>query len=496
MTARVIAIRFWVDWDFNGVYTDESAYLISADGDMRLAPFGAGLAGSSGIVSTASITLRNASGRFSPLRTDGALYSYIRDGKGYHAPCYIEVSINGGSNYSRVFTGVLKLPQESTLTPAESATVQFEARSIEEKYLQRRISTTQAQFAALHDAGATEAEIMAAFLDAAGVAAGEMTLDAGMFVVPWAWVDDESAIEECWALAAACGGRFYADPDGEFIYASLAHWQTAARSTSVQYSFSRDTLSNFSLRLNDADLHNAVTVEASPRTLGALDVIWEPETPPVLAPGETKTITARYDAPAYSIGGVQHSAYDQGGNDRTSSVTVTATYYAQRADLVVANGSTLQVLVQPLRVLGVPVVGGPEVEERRTSADDGANGAWWSGRGERSLAVRGNAYIQTTPHAGTLAQFLLDRCEYARLAAYASAPGQPGLRLGDRVQITDAITMTATFTGYVTGVRWSYGVGAFDQDIEMIQTAQLFAYDGSYFIVGTHAANGTARLFY
>lgn len=493
---RQIRYRLMVDWDFNGTYTDESAYLQNAEGDMRLSPVNSSMVSGSGIVSSATFTLRNASGRFSPLRTDGALYTYIRDGKSYHAPCYFEVSINGGTNYSRVFTGVLKLPQETTLTTLETPTVRFDARSVEEQYLQQRVSLTQAQMAAIYDDGATEADIISTYLQLAGVAVGDMTFDAGLLVIPWAWMDDESAIEECWALAAACGGRFFADPDGEFVYHNMAHWQTATRSTAVQYSFTRDTLANFALRLDDSDLYNAVTVEASPRTIGAQDVIWEPDAPPVIAPGETKKLTARYDAPAYSIWGIQHSAYDQGGNDRTSSVTITATYYAQRADLVIVNASTLQVLVKPLRILGVPVIGGPENEERRTSADDGGNGAWWTDRGERSLAVRGNPYIQTAAHAGTLAQFLLDRCEYPRLTAAINAPGQPGLRLGDRIQVTDAITATAAFTGYVTGVRWSYGFGAFQQSIEAISTTGMYAYDGQYFIIGTHAANGTAKLFY
>ena len=133
---RQIRYRLMVDWDFNGTYTDESAYLQNAEGDMRLSPVNSSMVSGSGIVSSATFTLRNASGRFSPLRTDGALYTYIRDGKSYHAPCYFEVSINGGTNYSRVFTGVLKLPQETTLTTLETPTVRFDARSVEEQYLQ------------------------------------------------------------------------------------------------------------------------------------------------------------------------------------------------------------------------------------------------------------------------------------------------------------------------------------------------------------------------
>ena len=106
MAGRVVGARFWVDWDFNGSYTEETTYLISASGDMRLVPPGAGLVNASGIISQMTVRLRNSAGRYSPQRTDGALYADIRDGKSYHAPCYLEVTIDGGSNYSRVFTGV------------------------------------------------------------------------------------------------------------------------------------------------------------------------------------------------------------------------------------------------------------------------------------------------------------------------------------------------------------------------------------------------------
>lgn len=495
--ARIISVRLYVDWAFTNNYSDESQYLISAEGDMRLAPPGARSVAAQGIVSSAMLTLRNANGRFSPLRTDSPLYSAIQNGRAYHAPCYLEASIDGGANYARIFTGVLKLPQEQTLTLTDSPTIRIEARSMEEKFLQRRLSLGQSQMAAIYDGGLTESSIISTFLQVAGVSGGDMQLDPGLFIVPWAWLDDESPIEECWALAAACGGRFYANPTGKFCYENLAHWQTAARSTTVQLSLTRDSLDSFSLRLDDADLYNVVEVEASPRTPSGVDVIWEPETSPVIAPNASQTVLARYDAPAYIISGLQWAASDQGGNNRSADVTLTqATYYAQRAELTFTNASSMQIILYPLRILGVPIVGGPEISERRTSATNGSNAAFWSGRGDRTLSLRGNTYIQTPAHAATLAQFLLDRCEYPRLIANAGLPGDPTLRLGDRVQITDAPTMSGIFTGYITAIHWQFSGGAFDQDIELVQASQLFAYDGNYFRLGTDTFSASKRMFY
>jgi len=497
MAGRTVGARFWVDWNFDGAYTDETTYLIDARGDMRLAAMGAGLMTATGIVSQMSVTLRNASGRYSPQRTDGALYADIANGGGYHAPCYLEVTIDGGSSYDRVFTGVLKLPQESTLSSKQGPTVTFDARSMEERYLQQRISVLQATFAAQHDGGFTEADYIDAWLTAAGVAAGDMTLDAGLFVVPWAWVDDESAVEECWRLAAACGGRLYCDPDGEWRYENMAHWQTATRSTTTQLAITRDTMERFELRLEDGDLYNVVTVEASPRAPGGADVIWEPDDLPLVAPGATTTITARFDAAAYTIAGVQFEAADDGGNSQTANVTVTPTYYAQRADLVVVNSSAVRVRLYPLRIVGQPLTGGPEIEERRTSADDGSNQAFFDDRGDRTLSVRGNAYVQTRAQAATMAQYLLDRCEYPRVTAMVGgAAGDPALRLGDRVTVADAPTMSATFTGYVTAIAWTMDRDGFRQDLEVLQASQLFPNDGSYFILGTHNFASDRYVFY
>jgi hypothetical protein len=60
-----------------------------------------------------SMTLNNNDGRYSPLNTSSAIYSSIQNGKAYHAPCYLNVSINNGGSYTRIFTGVIKYPKPS-----------------------------------------------------------------------------------------------------------------------------------------------------------------------------------------------------------------------------------------------------------------------------------------------------------------------------------------------------------------------------------------------
>ena len=109
------------------------------------------------------------------------------------------------------------------------------------------------------------------------------------------------------------------------------------------------------------------------RAPGGADVIWEPDDLPLVGPGATTTITARFDTAAYSISGLQFEAADDGGNNQTVNVAITPTYYAQRADLVVVNSSNVRVRLYPLRVIGQPLVGGPEIEERRSAATAAIN---------------------------------------------------------------------------------------------------------------------------
>ncbi len=120
----------------------------------------------------------------------------------------------------------------------------------------------------------------------------------------------------------------------------------------------------------------------------------------------------------------------------------------------------------PLRIVGQPLVGGPEIEERRTSAADGSNEAFFTDAAEPAPAPC--AAMPTCRHGRMRRrwrEFLLDRCEFPRLTAYAGGcAGTPAARLGDRVTVTDTPTMSSTFTGYVTAINWTMDKDGFRQD--------------------------------
>ena len=165
------------------------------------------------------------------------------------------VSVDGVPNYSRVFTGVLKIPSELGATSRQHPTVTFDCRSWDEVILQQRVSTLQSIFSTIYTSGYTEEQIIARWLTDAGMNdgveftsqafGGTPTLDPGLWIINWAWLDDESPMTDIWQLAAAAGGRFYADPDGVFRY-EMPHWfyspHTVSQATLIKDNFVPDPL--------------------------------------------------------------------------------------------------------------------------------------------------------------------------------------------------------------------------------------------------------------
>lgn len=494
--ARAIAYRLFVAWDGTN-YTNESARLIQATGENRLTDPNQ-IASGRGIVDRCTLQLDNRDGRFSPLNTSGALYSHIQAGGAYHRPMYLEVSINGGTNYSRVFTGVIKLPQERAATPTQGAIVALDCRSVDEKLLGRRMSTSVYDMQGVAASGQAEGGIVTNWLSLAGASA---TVDAGVFRVPYAWLDDESVLEELWNLASACGGRFYADPDGALRYEDATHWLKAPHTTS-QETITRADFGSLEPVYSDAELYSAITVESAERVPDATVVLWQPDEPLSVPPGTT-LLEARFDKPAATINTPTFTrASHLNGADTTANITLTlAAANVQSAQISVASTATDMVYLSGLVVTGKPLVGAPSREEERSSATHGSNGAWWTARNTvRSRSVRGNAYIQTPSHAGSLALMLLHRSERPRLTyRIGGCPGKPGRRCGDRVTISDSTIMSANRDAFLIAIAWRLTRNGFTQDLEAIDAANLYPYT-AYFAIGTNtlgaSGGSTAPLFY
>lgn len=503
---RTITWDLQIDWDFNGVYTSETARLVAANGAMRLAAPESGISSPRGTVDQMTLTLDNSDGRYSPLNTAGPLYAAIKFGGAYHAPVYLRVSIDGGANFARVFTGVIKIPREGPPYPGVAHTVEIDCRSRDEILLNKRLSTTLATFVTMHDDHYTESQIIAQFLLDAGLTASDYTLDPGLFVIPWAWLDDESPIEDIWNLAAACGGRFYCDPDGEFRYENMTHWLLSP------HNVSQETLDKSGYgqmdgpAYDDRELFSGVTVVASPRETLESTTLWAADDVIVIPANSSKTITAKLRQPAYTIEAATFSAVTGGGLDLDANISIAMTKYAQRVVMVITNShATYAAEVVALSLTGIPVSGSPSVEETKTSTQ-----AFWTGfataRPGRVRLLRGNPYVQTPGQAATLAEFLRDRYQLPRLSwMLRNVPGDPGRRLGDRITVANTDAMSASRQGFITAINWRLSQKGFVQDVEVLDATDLYPYgnagDTGYFVIGSNelgdgAPHDIAHVFY
>lgn len=489
--------RVYIAWDMTN-YIDESSRLVEAAGEMQLSPVEEAITGGRGIVDSMTLSLSNHDNRYSPLYTSSPLFSYLQNANAYHAPCYVEVSIDGGSNYYRVFTGVIKLPKISSPTIQATSVVEIECRARDELLLQQRLSTTLSDFIA--SAGYNESQLISLWLTLAGVASGDKLLDAGLFSIGFAWLDDESALEECWSLAAACGGRFYANPDGKFVYENAAHWLTSSRSTASQETLNEASYDTITPAYADGELYDVVTVESSARLIAPRDVLWEPDEDVIVPANSSKKITARLRQAAWNIDSITYTAVTAGGANINGSVAISSVQYAQRVELTITNSHTTHAAyLRPLRITGQAIDGAPSNEESRNSTDHGSNAAFFATRGSRSKSVRAGAYVQSKAHAGSLANFLLRRYEIPRLNySIAGAVGNPRRRLGDRITINDTRIANTSKDAILTSIRWSLDRDGFKQDLELMDAGQLYPYHPTpgYFAINSNTLASTAKVFF
>jgi len=483
---RVVLIKLYVDWASTGSYTAESGNVISANGTIRLAAPLTAIMASRSIVDQASITLVNRDQRYSSLLTSGGLYTVVGNGKAYHRPMYIEVSVNGGGLYTRIFTGVIKNYVENSVTSRNSGTITLDCRSREEEILNTKISTGLAQFQAIYETPNNEGEIIGGWLDEAGLSGADYELDDGLYSIPWAALLDESAIESAWDMAAGAGGRFYMrQSDGKFVYQNNQHWVFQSSVKSI----ARSDYGGLSIKYPDQDLAKVVTAQIYTGTLQPSDTIFTLEAPLTVAPGATLVHEAELDSPAYVVGDVAYTATTSGGANITADVTVTMTAYAQKLSFSIANANAQAALIRLLTVDGQFVTTDSKEKATATSTD-----TFWTDVAEKKRAIS-NRFVQSRGQAGGVASLTLAAGETPLINfGVDNLIGDPTLRVGDLVNISDSKVMTTSVFSFVTAINWRFGTAGFMQTLECVEAAQLIPYYNTspgYFRLGSSKLGST-----
>lgn len=469
-------------------WTNETTYLDRHNGTLHINPPGEKLI-AAGSIGVCSIFLSNNTQRFSWKRTDGALYSYIGGATGFAGiPVRIwQGWVTGlGDEYVCIFTGMVKDWTENTA----EGTVELQCADWGWKYLQAKVSTALSQDQLANewiDTVATDA----------GIASGEMSLDIGIFQIPFVWMDDESPVEEIWDTAESDGGLAYFDQTGKLRYENALHWL----GHSSVWTFSDGTYQLSEPRIQSNDVATKIEIEYAPRYVGPEVTVYEQETYRVVPPGETLTFVARFDYATERVFDIDADNDDYfvsslGGNNITDQVTVTmdgAKTYAQQTSVTITNTSTVySARIDSLRIRGLPLIGAPT---EQVSAD--ASPAPFDF--ERIRSVRGQIYMQTYEQAAMLAELLAVRCRRVRPTwRLGGAPGVPQLELLDVVTFQDEKSLGSgqSVSALVTDIRWeASSTGGFTQNITVMDITDWAEYS-SYFIVGLDSLGASERIYY
>ncbi|MFN8493145.1 MAG: hypothetical protein U0350_36415 [Caldilineaceae bacterium] len=468
--ARVNRCRVMIKWYTASSYSDEAAYLDSFSGQMRLNPPFTTVLANRGIVDQIGIILNNKGHRYSSLLPSSDLYSETSEGIWYQSRVYVEVSVDDGATYYRIFTGVIKDMSESTMTEKEVGQVIFDCRSSEELLLNQKLTTTYADFVNSHNGNETESDILARWLGAAGVSSSDYSLDDGLFCIPWAALKDESPVENGWDLASACGGRFYMDhQSGKFIYENA----TSILGKSVVTSIDRSMYAALRVKYPDVNLFKKVTVKIYDSTVGPADTVFSLDKPIQVAPGATEVHEYDLDNPVTNYIALSYKASTTGGKDISSDVTITGAYYAQKLSLSIANANSAAAYVRLLKHTGQALGTTSDASAKKISAN-----SFWDHVTSRERTID-NKYVQARAQAASLADMLITSGETMLQALeIGDYLGNPLLTLGNIVSVLDDKIMSSSKDYVVTALNFRFSDIGFRQTLELVELDRLVPYYG------------------
>lgn len=179
---------------------------------------------------TATVRLRNVDGDYSADNPDGPYYGYLTGKK----PIRFRLEIPSLSSFDQVFWAgrVDKIRASGQVGAAPTVTLSCVGNFI-------RLADGR-KVTPVSNPGDTTDVLLAALLDAAGIASGEQDLAVGEIVSGiWAPVD-VGPLEEARRIVATELGRFYEAADGSFTFENRHYRRDTSRSNSVQLTLSDD----------------------------------------------------------------------------------------------------------------------------------------------------------------------------------------------------------------------------------------------------------------
>ncbi|HNU04157.1 MAG TPA: hypothetical protein PKL67_08380 [Anaerolineae bacterium] len=498
-TGSIAAARGGSGW------VDESAYLESHNGQLAINPPGERLV-AAGQVGSATVTMINETGRFSWLNASGALYAHIGSANSPAGPVGTACRIwqgyvtSSGPEYVCIFTGVV-----AGWAERPDATVVFSLRDWGYTYQQNRISLPVSEDV-LPDEWIETAAL------AGGIAAGLMVLDRGILPILYAWMDEETVVEEIWLAAEADGGLALFDQRGRLLYWNALHWVGLA----TVWTFRESDYELSEPETDASAVATEVTVEWSPRAPAPETDLYVLDKPRTIMPGKSDTWEARLDYAALEINDPDpatpfndYYAVSPGGLAMNSAVTITLSdQTGQKCNITATNTSTAQAArLEYLRLRGRPLVGGPTEQAKATASPQplpfartrALRSNTSAGQGMWQRSAQGNVYLQSAAQGQALADMLALRCRRVRpVWTLRGAPGVPQLELGDRIAFVDSRKTGngAALNGLVIGLSWEAGAAAgYVQTLRVMDLTDMAEYD-NYFVIGASTLGANRRCWY
>ena len=485
-----------VTWATDG--EDESARILNIQWGRELnidSSMGVGR----GTAATLTVTLDNRDQRYSPHNESGALWDRLTTtattpgGETVDYPRFFmtPVRVRAGyydgatAEYVTVFVGYIDQVDETYGVAGDTVTIKCLDRA--SKLVQRRAST------AVKVNWRTDKwlnYIANGFGDMSPVTA---KIDAGLFVIPYAWLDDEKLWDEVQQAAASEGGYAFFDEVGDFTFHNALWWATSTYSIAPNVEFTTAKFTEVSPGYDWRDVATGAIVEYQARWSGGEQVLWEKKQTTVVPPGGT-TVEARYRYPstvAYPpVFETDWLPINAGGvifaNDE---VTVSLeNQQAQRCTVTFTNNTHETAFVSSIRIRGSAIVGGPNEEIERNVTSPLVP--------ENKVRVAANPYVQTKPQAELLADLLADRMRYPRLIYRINGvKALPWLQLGDKITVTANDVLTDSRTAIITALAFTWAPEArFAMNVSAVDSAGLYPYT-SFFVIGTSELGGAAVIY-
>lgn len=508
MPARVIAFNLLVDWAGDGSYaSNESNHFLTANGDEEMANPKESAFSSSGYASEMSLTLLNPGRRFSPsaspLIASGGLREYIESGKFYGKRIKLFVTIN--SNEFLLFQGAIKEISENPRNTKAVGTVVLRCATEDAFLINRRLNTLVGDTQTFYDVGKDEGELIAKTLSLCGLTdgvhfvsqayggAGEKTIDRGMFTIPWYWLEGDSPIEDCWRLAAACGGRFYFDPSKGKYYYKNAQFLAFEPSLTSQVTVSESNASRVEPIYTDKELYKSVKVTIRPRQIGEETVVWEPDEIIKILPGQTIVLNAKLGTPVYKFTELKTIAQNTGGFLINEDLNISASYYTQSVSFTLTNTGIYYMYLRKFQLLGRMIEGG----EQSIYEVNSPNTSFWSGRNGKERKVADNPYIQTLAQGEAVGNLLIFRQGYFNEEVSVEGfRGNVVLRPAWRATVVNS-SLSFSKDVIIVSMSWRLDASGFSQDFKGITAGSIFHYPASdYFVINGHRGMDNKRYFY